>query len=142
MNFKELVKKLEGRKVKRVSGLSKGSERVTIHLDQDETIIFEHFQDCCENVRLYDSEYQGKLSGDLLEIRETTNKKDGAELGDDSSTWTYYNVYFSDGNLNMRWLGESNGYYSERVDVSFGPEETRNWGYGKRQMVNSWDDDE
>ena len=48
---------------------------------------------------------------------ETTNSDDkyGRELYE-SWTWTFYRFATIKGYLTMRWLGESNGYYSERVD--------------------------
>jgi hypothetical protein len=37
----------------------------------------------------------------------------------ESMTWTFYKFRTTGGDLWVRWLGESNGYYSERVTVTW-----------------------
>lgn len=84
---------------------------------------FLHEQDCCENVWIED------ITGDLSDLRnvpilkyeESTEdasgqKCEGSEYEMDSATWTFYKFATIKGYVDVRWLGESNGYYSERVD--------------------------
>lgn len=89
--------------------------------------IFYHEQDCCESVRIEDicgdlSDLQGTI---ILKAEEVTNY-DADRLPDsnESYTWTFYKFATQKGYVDVRWYGESNGYYSERVDVLFIPSQS------------------
>ena len=83
---------------------------------------FYHEQDCCESVHI--EEMIGDLkdleNSPLLlaeEIGSPTPEQDVEdEMDYDSCTWTFYKFATIKGYVTVRWLGESNGYYSERVD--------------------------
>lgn len=82
---------------------------------------FEHFQDCCESVRIED--VCGDLN-DLVGLPLLTAEEVVSHMGeephagyDESWTWTFYKFATTKGSVTVRWLGESNGYYSERVDL-------------------------
>ena len=100
--------------------------------EKDESIIFvcddgdafeaHHMQDCCESVLVHD------IVGDLQDL---VGKKITAASGESSDqwpadvpkaeytesfTWTTHVFTGDDGTtVRVRWLGESNGYYSESV---------------------------
>jgi hypothetical protein len=92
-------------------------EEITFRVDDTEAYRMYHSQDCCESVRIED------LNGDLLDLvgspitqaEESSNVEDDKEY--DSSTWTFYRIATAKGLVVIRWLGTSNGYYSESVDL-------------------------
>lgn len=80
---------------------------------------FYHSQDCCESVAI--EEVHGELSdlinSPILQAEESTNSE-GNKPNEysDSWLWTFYRFTTIKGSVTIRWLGESNGYYSESVD--------------------------
>lgn len=109
------IEELLGKTIVSIDGAEEGSEEITIRTSDDKVYSMLHLQDCCENVRL--EEIVGdpnKLVGDpVLQAEESS------EEGDESygtSTWTFYRIATVNGHVVLRWLGESNGYYSESVD--------------------------
>jgi hypothetical protein len=78
-----------------------------------------HNQDCCESVAI--EEIHGDLSDlvgvPILSAEESTNE-DNPPKHAESWLWTFYRFTTINGSVTVRWLGESNGYYSERVDFA------------------------
>ena len=89
-------------------------ESLLIHLN---THVLEmlHHQDCCETVYLADvvGSFEDLIGYPLLEVSETIVNN---ELIGESSTASYYNFNTVKASVQLRWVGESNGYYSETVD--------------------------
>lgn len=77
---------------------------------------FYHQRDCCETVRIED------ISGDLEDLIGVPLlvAEERSETGEykacESWTATFYTFRSIKGTVDVRWLGESNGYYSESVD--------------------------
>ena len=79
-----------------------------------------HEQDCCENVEIDD------INGDLdnligrplalADVATSVDRGTREEGWDASHTWTFYRFGTVKGYVDIRWYGESNGYYSESVD--------------------------
>ncbi len=82
-----------------------------------------HSQDCCESVYIEDinGDLSNLVGSPILMAEEATSNTDPDDAKDrtphdDSFTWTFYKLATVKGYVNIRWLGESNGYYSESVD--------------------------
>ncbi len=81
-----------------------------------------HMQDCCESVSIYDGDDSLKLlvGKQITEATEDTSATWPEDAGErewypESYTWTVYTMKAGDITARVRWLGESNGYYSESV---------------------------
>lgn len=90
----------------------------TVTFENDKVCyVFYHEQDCCESVVV--EEIIGDLEDlegwPLLIAREDTNSDDPGTCQGESYTWTFYNFATYKGYVTIRFLGESNGYYSEDV---------------------------
>lgn len=114
------ITELEGKTMSKVEDIRSKILRFTVAGDvvdePSEIYEFYHDQDCCESVYIEDIE--GNLSdlvGLRLELAEKTEKE--CEECSESGTWTFYRFRTVKGSVTVRWLGESNGYYSESVSL-------------------------
>lgn len=84
------------------------------------TFKFFHSQDCCEIVNIDDicGDLQDLVGSPILQAEEVTNADFPPPENADSFTWTFYKFATIKGSVTVRWLGESNGYYSESVDLA------------------------
>lgn len=116
MKMFELVK---GKTISEVVGLKKQEESVVLKLNDKSEIEFYHEYSCCENVWLEDFEFSGKgiVGAKILDVLLVSEKQE--DTADGSMTWTFYKIQTDKGELFMRWCGESNGCYSEEVDIKY-----------------------
>lgn len=97
-----------------------GSEEIIFETSDGRKFSLYHEEDCCESVSVNDiiGDFNDLLNTPILQAEEASDEmgepkpSDGC---DDSWTWTFYKLATIKGYVTIRWLGESNGYYSESV---------------------------
>jgi hypothetical protein len=118
--------------------IDKTEDTLTFICNTGDVYTLYHDQDCCESVNIED------ICGDLddligspILIAEEVSNNDFVEMYNqsfnikdkygnstnaeghwmpDSFTWTFYKFATIKGYVDVRWFGESNGYYSESVE--------------------------
>lgn len=94
---------------------------LVFEMSDGETYKLYHEQGCCESVYLAEviGNLQDLVGSPLTEAEEVSSEGHPAPSPppDDSYSWTFYKLGTRKGGVTLRWLGSSNGYYSE--DVSF-----------------------
>ncbi len=93
-----------------------GDDVLSFHTTDGRVFRFFHDQDCCETVSVEDitGDLEDLLGSPLVEAEEVDNT-DAPEIDCESYTWTFYRFGTAKGSVTVRWLGTSNGYYSESV---------------------------
>lgn len=127
MNTNDILAQACDQLIISIEGLSRGSDVLKIGLFGG-VLTLEHHQDCCERVVIEDFEgdIEDLVGHRLVSAEEVVNGDEDYHRGEEpdygeSTTWTFYKLRTTGGDLWVRWLGESNGYYSERVDVNWKP---------------------
>ena len=131
--------KIEDLKGKILSGVLKDDDNQELIFTCEDGTQYKmyHQQDCCEYVSIEDinGDLDDLVGSPILLAEEVSNEqfekeyeesfyvddeydkknKDGQSYPE-SHTWTFYKLATIKGYVDIRWFGQSNGYYSERVD--------------------------
>ena len=100
---------------KKVLGIYYDEENFQIITD-DGVYAFYHEQSCCEYVWLTQVDgISDKIIGSRIVIAEVVTDEKSVAGG--SITWSFYKIGTNKGMIDFRFQGESNGHYSESVDL-------------------------
>lgn len=93
---------------------------ITFVTDNNEVYTLYHDQDCCEYVTVdtVTGDTNDLIGNPILLAEEVSNHDaiPGQQTDEyNSFTWTFYKLATIKGYVDIRWYGESNGYYSESV---------------------------
>ena len=115
MNINDMV----GKTFKTI--VQSSSDELIFITDDGWAFKFFHSQSCCENVYIEDvcGDLEDLVNSPMLQADEESNSGEGERPYEycDSWTWTFYKFATIKGSVTLRWLGTSNGYYSESVDL-------------------------
>lgn len=115
---------LEGKTLTKIEKVINGSHIEELYFSTvDEQFHMYHDQDCCESVYLEDiiGDLNDLIGKPILMAYEASNHDKVTEAIQDeykyldSETWTFYHLATIKGYVTLRWVGSSNGYYSESV---------------------------
>ncbi len=109
-----MIEKMIGLTFSKIKGYEDSEELKFVGEGDTPSFLFYHEQDCCEDVRVEEiiGDLDDLVGTPILEAREDTESGD---MQYESATWTFYNFRTIKGSVTIRWLGTSNGYYSESV---------------------------
>ena len=120
-NFEDL----KGKVLSKIENIDNGE--LVFYTNKGDSYKLYHDQDCCENVSIEDinGDLEDLVGSEILLAEEVSNyepitekdKRITEEINEwGSCTWTFYKIATIKGYVDIRWFGESNGYYSESVD--------------------------
>lgn len=108
-----------GMTVTAIRGHEIGSETLTFETSEGRRFQLHYYPDCCASCSLNDvaGDFADLIGYPLVQAEEVSNAGQDPKPSEyaDSWTWTFYKLATVKGSVTLRWLGESNGYYSESV---------------------------
>lgn len=129
------IEQLLGKTLKSVV-VNEAKDEILFTTEEGKEYKMYHRQDCCEGVSIEDinGDLEDLIGTPILLAEENSSKehtaeqlaeieKEKEEQGEDyysyeeSFTWTFYKLATVKGYVDIRWYGQSNGYYSEGVDI-------------------------
>jgi hypothetical protein len=121
MRKKEKFEVLKDKTILNLHGFGAGSYTICITCTDGTRYEMFHILHCCENVCIQDiiGDPADIMNSPILLAEEVSSCKDPPKYkktNSNSFTWTFYKLSTIKGSVTIRWLGESNGFYSESVD--------------------------
>ena len=118
VNTQKGMAQMLGKTFVKVTGSVDG-DAMLFETAQGERFMFAHQQDCCETVRINDivGDLEDLVGEPLLISEEVKGATEPDEEHYESYSYTFYKFATRKGYVDVRWLGESNGYYSESVEL-------------------------
>ena len=114
---------LVGKTISSITGCEKHSDEILIKCTDGTSYKLYHSQDYCETVCVEDiiGDFKGLIGSPITMAEEVTGETpaDFDASNYESYKWTYYKFTTVKGYLDIRWLGSSNGYYSESVTFDY-----------------------
>ena len=114
---------LKGKTLEKIEGMKAGNDEILFYCTDGAVFKMHHYQDCCENVTIDDvcGDIEDLIGSEIIVAESNTNRENPEgvkvpESQDNSFTWTFYKLATRKGYVDLRWYGESNGWYSEDVD--------------------------
>ena len=118
VNTQKGMAQMLGKTFVKVTGSVDG-DAMLFETAEGERFMFAHQQDCCETVRINDivGDLEDLVGEPLLISEEVKGATEPDEEHYESYSYTFYKFATRKGYVDVRWLGESNGYYSESVEL-------------------------
>jgi hypothetical protein len=117
------IKDLMGLTISKIEGAIKGSTEIEFEIADGRRFRMEHSQQCCESVRVEDvcGDINDLIGFPVVRAEQPSSADEPKSPGESvhSWTWTFYILGTSRGTVTFRWLGKSNGCYSERVNAEW-----------------------
>lgn len=105
-----------------ITDWQQSNDELTLFIREGEfkKVNFYHVQDCCESVMIHsvEGEFSNLLNCPLILVDEDAHSNSlDSEAEGESWTWTIYTFKTEKGTVVVKWIGNSNGYYSESVNM-------------------------
>lgn len=112
---KVALSELVGQTITSFQGLEINSDLIDLFTAEGNHYTFSHEQDCCELVYLADFEcdFTNNATVISVEVSESDATPTNKNL---EAHWIFYKIETSNGELWLRFFGESNGCYSTNID--------------------------
>lgn len=114
-----IFERMMGKTITNIIG-GKGDDAMVFTSSRGDVWRFYHEQDCCECVLIEDiaGDIEDLIGSPIVLAEEVSSAAEPLpDVDDESHTWTFYRFATPKGSVTVRWLGTSNGYYSESVSV-------------------------